>query len=353
MAGKRQHYLPRFLQRGFVSSPQGERTWLYRKGISIKEVGIRGIGVEDYFYSDAANSGLDDSITKAETEEFGKAVNYLRQGASAADHISHLARLISHLEVRSKNLREGFEETASKLWNRTAETLQDPKVLRAIFESRELENPTRLVGEAEAQLRQRGLPISFAPDIATLAAKQLSSAGDNYFSQLWGELLPILKLHFGPALSRAVKTAHQSALQKSIAPEVRIANYERLTFHNVEIPGGNLLLGDSAVLFELTAKKNFKPFLDKDAEFIRVFLPIASDRVIIGGILPDDVDEKLLRLGAARTALRFFIAAKNDEETVQLRAEIGADALPLSDSELNEIVMNEILKQLNPSSDAG
>ena len=53
MAGKRQHYVPRLLQRGFLHDPseKAERTWLHRRGVDAELVGIRDIGTEDWFYS--------------------------------------------------------------------------------------------------------------------------------------------------------------------------------------------------------------------------------------------------------------------------------------------------------------
>ncbi|HEX6010301.1 MAG TPA: hypothetical protein VFY87_00565 [Geminicoccaceae bacterium] len=49
MAGKRQHYVPRLLQRGFLDDPSDEveRTWLHRRGADARLVGIRDVGVED------------------------------------------------------------------------------------------------------------------------------------------------------------------------------------------------------------------------------------------------------------------------------------------------------------------
>jgi len=56
MSEKRQHYLPQFLQRGFASASDRARTWYYRRRAIPKEVGIRDVGVEDYFYSDSSNT---------------------------------------------------------------------------------------------------------------------------------------------------------------------------------------------------------------------------------------------------------------------------------------------------------
>ncbi|WP_244104177.1 DUF4238 domain-containing protein [Burkholderia ambifaria] len=71
MAGKRQHYVPRFLQRGFLNDPHDEaqRTWLHRRSAKARLVGIRDVGVGEYFYSKLSTDGkatLDDLITEVE-----------------------------------------------------------------------------------------------------------------------------------------------------------------------------------------------------------------------------------------------------------------------------------------------
>ncbi len=71
MAGKRQHYMPRLLQRGFLtpSRPGIELTWLHRRGVAARRVSIRDVGVGEYFYSKLRDDGvatLDDLITELE-----------------------------------------------------------------------------------------------------------------------------------------------------------------------------------------------------------------------------------------------------------------------------------------------
>ena len=73
MAGKRQHYVPRLLQRDFLDDPsdEAERTWLHRRGADAWLVSIRDVGVEDRFYSRKSPDGmptLDDAITDLERD---------------------------------------------------------------------------------------------------------------------------------------------------------------------------------------------------------------------------------------------------------------------------------------------
>ena len=93
MAGKRQHYVPRLLQRGFLtpSRPGLELTWLHRCGVEARRVSIRDVGVGEYFYSKLRDDGeatLDDLITELEGPLGGLAVGRRfsghRQRAAAA-----------------------------------------------------------------------------------------------------------------------------------------------------------------------------------------------------------------------------------------------------------------------------
>ncbi|MET4117842.1 hypothetical protein ABIB85_004474 [Bradyrhizobium sp. JR1.5] len=62
MAGKRQHYVPRLFQRGFLHDPtkEADRTELHRRGSKAGVVGIADHAVEDWFCS---RKSLDDSLT--------------------------------------------------------------------------------------------------------------------------------------------------------------------------------------------------------------------------------------------------------------------------------------------------
>lgn len=73
MAGRRQHYIPQFLQRGFLDDPDhtAKRTWLHRRESKARLVGTRDIGVGECFYSKIRTDGsktLDDLISEIEIE---------------------------------------------------------------------------------------------------------------------------------------------------------------------------------------------------------------------------------------------------------------------------------------------
>ncbi len=80
MSGKRHHFIPQFLQRGFASQSTNKDTytWVYRKGeINSFNANIKNIGLEGYFYAENKETTLDEIITDAETE-YAIYVNELR-----------------------------------------------------------------------------------------------------------------------------------------------------------------------------------------------------------------------------------------------------------------------------------
>ena len=117
MAGKRQHYIPQFLQRGFLADhhDDAERTWLHRRGAPAKLVGIRDVGVSEYFYSKLSISGeptLDDRITDAESQIIGD-LNSIRTATKGVEIDSSVAaRLVAHLTFRTAHVRSTLSQGA-------------------------------------------------------------------------------------------------------------------------------------------------------------------------------------------------------------------------------------------------
>jgi Protein of unknown function (DUF4238) len=103
MAGKRQHILPRFLQRGFasniVSKPNGRETvftWYYLKGLEPCEITTENVGLEKHFYGKAGELSVDNDITDLE-DMFAPVIRELRDkhdGYQITD--STLADFVGH-----------------------------------------------------------------------------------------------------------------------------------------------------------------------------------------------------------------------------------------------------------------
>ena len=109
MAGKRQHFIPRFLQEGVASHRKGDEafTWVYRKGRPPFNTNIANVGVESSFYTEGDDTEVDDRITDAEVE-FSQRVRQLRTIMPGQVSDPRLASFIAHLEVRTRHVRQAF-----------------------------------------------------------------------------------------------------------------------------------------------------------------------------------------------------------------------------------------------------
>jgi len=140
-------------------------------------------------------------------------------------------------------------------------------------------------------------------------------------------------------LENAAKSGHIRALTKSLSYEARAERYAHLTYRIADYPEDRLILGDSAILFEVDRPtRRFKAFLDKDDPLIAVFLPLDPRTALVGA--RDNLCAPPLGLpeAIARCSLEYFVAA-GDSPAIRLLAQhIGTDALPLTTAELEAIV---------------
>ncbi|MFO3796916.1 MAG: hypothetical protein ACK8QZ_06475, partial [Anaerolineales bacterium] len=135
MAGKRQHYVPRFLQRGFLDDPnhKAERTWFHRRNSQAQLVGITAVGVGEYFYSKLRSDGektLDDMITEIELKLLPDFLALKRLPVNQPIDSQVAARLTTHLMLRTAHLRSVFEQGASKVFDAAIPLFTDPEVVR-------------------------------------------------------------------------------------------------------------------------------------------------------------------------------------------------------------------------------
>jgi hypothetical protein len=348
MAGKRQHYLPQFLQRGFASGATSHRTWLYLKNAPPREVGIRDVGVEENFYDAGPDALLDEMITDAERDEFAGVIDRARKGNVSDEDLSNLVPcFIAHLEVRSRHIRMVVAELLKFLWDEATGCFEDAQLASELVREHVKRNPAELRKIAARELRSKGLPMAMAPSVAKQLAQTISDMPDDLLiSAFWTPLLPHIRAGLIPRIYAIVKQAHLNALLKSIAPEIRTQQYRPLQFSVVEIASNDLILGDAGVVFEVEGTSSWKPFLDKDDIPLALFLPISQHQVIVGCSTPITIDPVMIRQQIARTSHTFFISAQRSSGDMQLSDDIGTAARPLSIDKLRSIVRQGVTELL-------
>lgn len=313
MAGKRQHYVPRLLQRGFLHDPAevAERTWLHRRGAKARLAGIRDVGVEDWFYSRKSRDGqptLDDLITDLEGD-LSATVNGMRRvppGGSVDPSLA--AHCVVHLVMRTDHLRQIMSGAATSLTDEIQSLFTDPSRLASMFglSAPELsQSVTEAVREAALELAPTGVPPSFTERLVSALIRENGDDLVRNAAAAWGPLLPLLFRD----LADKVRDAHSRILR--MPPEGSGWMTRLSTFHWTIEAGEELILPD-AVALAAEASGRLVPLMFTSADDTRaVMMPISSNLILIG--IPTDLGAFNLEhfnAQAAAACSAFFIGAR-------------------------------------------
>jgi Protein of unknown function (DUF4238) len=364
MAGKRQHFIPQFIQSGFASHVSGDEvyTWVYRKDAKPFNTNIMNVGVEGYFYSQDGDNQLDDEITEAERSRFSVLVNSLRNstGDVLADPIE-IAELIVHLEARTRHFRQTILNTSEYLYGVMFKFFDDrctfenylrrriPVIMqRQLQESKiqflqELKSQYQNISSRSLELLLVGIePLieqQIESDLPRIIESGLESLLDNLSiitERIKAELMPIIK--------DATKAGHIKALKKSIAPLEKIRWYQNLQFCVLPSLSTNIPLGDSVLIFQVEGERQFKPFTEKDDLIEAVYLPLSSSLVLVGTKMGITPYISKLPMAIAQCSLEYFISDSQNMINDNLHNHIGEKACFLLENQLDDVLTKAIDK---------
>ena len=159
MSGKRQHFIPRFLQRGFVSHTVGDEafTWVYRKEGHPFNTNIKNVGVESAFYTQENDAVADDLITEAEGP-LSNLVEKLLSSPPGAISDPYLPSLIAHLEVRTRHLRQCYLQSAEYIMSQFVDFIADGDSFVESFTRKLRNDPSKIQEMLSEELAKKGLP---------------------------------------------------------------------------------------------------------------------------------------------------------------------------------------------------
>lgn len=339
MSGKRHHFVPRFLQSGFASHTNGNEvfTWVYRKGAKGFNTNIVNVGVEGQFYSQDGDNQVDDSITTAEGR-YSALVEALRSGREDAVADSRgIAELLAHLEIRTRHLRESFSITASFLMQELLRFVEDEKAFGKYVQRKMCNDPSILRNAIADELKSRNLPDSALEEVLKISQPLL----DQLLPSLLGSL-PSMANQFRAAIPQMVKTGsksgHIKGLQQALAPLVKTDAYANLKFQVLHAQDATIPLGDSMLVFQLQGERTFKPFSEKDDQIHAVYLPLSSDRVLVGSVNDTVLDISHLSTVIAQCSLEYFIGSTKSAANDLVHSRIGEFAYMLSQEQIEALI---------------
>jgi hypothetical protein len=331
MAGKNQHYIPQFLQRGFSRpaaqgfapmSMQGNKhaqTWIFERE-QVRIGHIRKEGSEKLFYG-PENSYVDTTITDAE-RSYGKLVNNFRRYTQDTPiQEEHIPELLAHMIVRSKNIRQTISDLGGLVSSVLTTSLPDNESMTNFFINYFQTNPDKLGENLPADQRQflRG-KIQEDPGFIQDLIKD-----DEIMGGFIPQFLDIISLSLSEIdVNELARNAHIDTLSESIEPKIRVNIYTGLHWFLSVKKAGSYILGDGLVICQKTTGEYGSALLASD-DFQHVFLPISSQHLIIGTKEPTslDLDIESINHASARMSNEFFIASQKTEREVSYQKNLG------------------------------
>jgi len=245
MSGERQHFLPRFLLKGFSSRNVGDQVyvWAARKNTGAFEANITNVGVAKDFYGESGQGTIDEAITDTESK-FAALIESLRAETQTAP-ISEptIADFVTHLMIRTKHLRDAFLESSQEMLDCLLSLMAHPASLQKIMDKYIRENPDHIKSKIDNILKKvkisKKQKLRLSRSLSDFAMQHVLSQTYNVapffdeFKKVIQERLPV-----------AVKDGHCQALMKAVVPEPRAVEYRKLHWYLITPTDGDMVLGD-------------------------------------------------------------------------------------------------------------
>lgn len=344
MAGKKQHYIPKLLLRGFkVPGQRAELVVRYRRDLGQRQVSIDDICHSKYFYSTADDPTLDEAITRAESAAFGPAISAVRTDGTLTTEIETALRsFFAHLMIRTKTARSTLDAMAIAAASGVVDAVTDPSVVERMITANRIDvrKITKQALDEELASRGKSLDRNKRRVLQRLTEDQLrrrSGEASEYVAAKARSFLP-------PALA-GVSGEHiqKKAMLESVAPERRIANLDRLTMRIVDFSDQEpLVLGDEPVVGFADDGAVLRPFTLFAAPQA-YFLPVTPARAVVLYARSELalVPTTLINDASAALSHEQFVARSPAARFAELAQSIGSYRDPFKDIDWKAIASGE------------
>jgi len=341
MAGSRQHFLPRFLIKGFSSRIHKNEyyCWVFTKDNNPYEANLQNIGLEKYFYGKSEEMEVDEIITQQEVK-YSAQLERVRSINSACTLDSRFpAEFIAHLIFRAKHLRITAQKAGETAISVMQAELNSPEKYYQLFKNIAKNHPEMIEQSLSRELDKR-LPPGFPQDQKDILFKKAlafipqilsNSAFDDiysFFNNLFAKMAKEM-----PNIAEGV---HIKGLSKGDVPPKFIEKFEGFDWFLTVAPKHTFILGDIGPIAIYEPSLDFKPFLFAKGKLSQVFLPISDSHMIVGKSYTRQQTPANDTINKASASLSqfFFISCKNRETEQKLSRLISSKSLNISDNEI-------------------
>lgn len=337
MSGRKQHFIPQALLRGFAiagATTRLPKVWVFPAGRPVFAAGVDGAAAQRNFYSTISTDGtatLDDMITQYEGDRLAKLIAEVRGAKPNSPVPSAIAReCIGHLALRNAHLRASFERAFGGVTDGALELLLDQGSARRLL-GLDASRPSAAFrrsfqdrGKDFAQMiTGGGLPEELVEYIAFVNAKE-------NFEDAHATMAPAMKQALSSLISTisgVVRDGHNKLLSHTLFPDAMLKNFP---FDNWRVVRSDLelVLPDCVAIILDDAGDPGPMFFGDIGAAATVAMPVSKDLLLVGG---EDINTERYNGLAASCSHSFFVSAVNDESMSGLHANIGLRALSAID----------------------
>ena len=340
MAGRKQHYIPQALLRGFGKQGKGKavQVTVYTAGGNVFTTATHGVAAQRYFYSelpdDAGVETLDDKITAFESRLSEILEEFHRVLPGHAVHPTKAAEAVAHLCGRQAHVRDSFACATGHLLSGTANLFRDKEWLWKTLGLDDVapnEMMRTQIRQVYERIRNQIDPTNITQiDFEQWAFMMLKAEFDNHYSTQMRFLRSFFD-HLQTQTAKMARDAHVKALDQSLAPEARIAILKQFAWRIEPGRAGSFILPD-CVVTSWSAAASFQPLFYAGKNVDAVFMPLRYDRLLVGerGEAAGNTTQIMNEVSAA-CSWDCFIARDRNPEFQQLIPRIGERARQLMD----------------------
>ncbi|MEQ6438089.1 DUF4238 domain-containing protein [Comamonas sp. w2-DMI] len=342
MAGRKQHFIPQALQRGFgVAKGKKTQVYVFKKGQEPYHSSTEGVAAQRDFYSGPSDEqSLDDKITTYESMVLSPAIVALREAPAGPVDSQVAAAVVVHLSIRSGFVRGSFSAIASEMLDYFSGAMKSNETARALLEVDSLKSESALVKLIEEEiLSQFGtIPESGRNALAKLVHFRAREKFPQMFPGLAAMFLQMLSMLL-EKIPEMVVSGHSKALDRDMAPALRVERLKAMDWQIVvaESPAHFVLPDCLAVGARTSDFQEMVPYsLLSDDELAGVVMPICSSKVLVGCFGNPEIDVASLNRSFAQCSLDFFISSQVDAQTAEAAQFLGRTVSKYVDSLVKE-----------------
>lgn len=329
MAGRKQHFIPQALQRGFGQA-KGKKTQVYvfKKGQEPYLTSTEGIAAQRDFYSKPSDEEtLDDRITKYEELVLSPAVTALRESPVGPVNANVAAAVVVHLTIRSAFVRGSFSVTATKLLDLFADSMANDEKARTLLGIDSLKQDAMLVERIEKDILAKfgEMPEHFRNALGKLAHFRAREK----FPQMFPALAAVVLEQFEVLLERLpglIVSSHSEALDRDLVPKARVDRLKAMNWRIIAVDAPeHFVLPDCLAIGSPNPHfTGMQPYsLVNDDELAGVVMPISSSKVLVGCTVTPKLETSMLNVAFAQCSLDFFISSCVDAQSTNAAGHIG------------------------------